>query len=183
MIETIFNDTIYTIDSDCMISKSKCEEYSKVYNNVSRSNAGGYHSTNMIGQLQLLENFLLIHAKTYAQQLGLRNNLTISELWLNINSYKAYNKSHAHPHSCLSGVYYVTTPTDCGRICFVRESSKLIDSYLLNYKEKETVYNWNEFCIPVRSGLLLLFPSYMEHYVEPNENETEPRISFSFNLS
>ena len=30
------------------------------------------------------------------------------------------------------------------------------------------------------AGLLVLFPSWMEHFVEPHDND-EPRISISFN--
>ena len=35
---------------------------------------------------------------------------------------------------------------------------------------------------PVKDNLLVLFPSWLEHSVEPNEKATKDRISISFNI-
>ena len=171
MIETIFNDTIYTIDSDCMITQQDCLLHSKDNDNNIRLNAGGYHSTNRLGVFPQLEEFITNHAKTYASQLGLKSNLKIDEIWININDYKDHNKAHTHPGSCLSGVYYVHTPKNCGNISFLREGYKLQEVYWSKYIETYRKENWAEFTIPVRSGLLVIFPSFMEHRVESNMNE------------
>ena len=183
MIETIFNDTIYTIDSDCMITQQDCLLHSKDNDNNIRSNAGGYHSTNRLGVFPQLEKFITNHAKTYASQLGLKDNLRMNEIWININDYKDHNKAHTHPGSCLSGVYYVHTPRNCGNISFLREGYKLQEVYWSEYIQNYKKENWAEFTIPVRSGLLVIFPSFMEHRVESNMNEKEPRMSVAFNLS
>ena len=183
MIETIFKDTIYTIDSDCMITQQDCLTHSKDNDNNVRSNAGGYHSTNRLGIFPELENFIHDHARKYATQLGLQSSLKLTELWININDYKDYNKAHTHPNSCLSGVYYVHTPKNCGNISFLREGYKLQEVYWSKYIETYRKENWAEFTIPVRSGLLVIFPSFMEHRVESNMNKKEPRMSVAFNLA
>ncbi len=185
MIETIFNDSLYAIDLNRSLSPNDCVEIQRTQENIIRSNEGGYHSDNLI-HLPLLAPLIQTireHATIYANDLGLQSHLNVKNIWLNINGYGNYNKPHVHPQSCLSGVYYVTCPQNSGQIKFIRENNKLIDSYWLHYKKKETPYSWNEFGVPPRAGLLLLFPSYMEHYVEPNRNERLPRMSFSFNLS
>ena len=124
MIETIFNDSLYAIEIDRTISSSDCQEIRSSIPNEIKSNEGGYHSTNCISYplLQPLIQNIQSHANLYSQSLGLKES-TVANIWCNINGYMDYNKSHAHPQSCLSGVYYVATPKDCGSICFVRQSS------------------------------------------------------------
>ena len=39
-------------------------------------------------------------------------------MWANINPPGGYNRSHTHPGSLWSGVYYVQTPEACGRVIY-----------------------------------------------------------------
>jgi len=97
----------------------------------------------------------------------------IESMWANVNPTHAFNMAHIHGAE-ISGVYYVKVPEGkSGRICFVDPRQRV------NMSEKFI----KDFNYPVTPevGTLILFPSWLEHYVEPNETE-ETRISISFNI-
>lgn len=45
-------------------------------------------------------------------------NVTLQNMWININKKGDLNISHNHPESMLSGVFWVKTPNECGKINF-----------------------------------------------------------------
>lgn len=96
----------------------------------------------------------------------------IDALWINVNPPGAFNMPHIH--GCeLSGAFYVSVPQNSGRFVVIDPRQRVSMS---SYRIKEQNY-------PVQptEGTCLIFPSWLEHYVEPN-NSNEPRISISFNL-
>lgn len=184
MIKTIFNDSLYAFDLEKHFTIEQCVSIARKTRAEFKSNQGGYHSSNLKDKIimQPLMNDILKHTALYCEELGLRSNLEIGNIWLNINEYRHSNTAHTHPQSCISGAYYVSCPDRCGQIQFVRESNKLIDSYWLPYSKTPNEYSWNKFGVTPHEGLLLLFPSFLEHSVQQNLNKVTPRISFSFNL-
>lgn len=100
----------------------------------------------------------------------------ITQSWLTfIKDDQHYNK-HFHVNSFISGVYYVD----------VNESVDCLHFYA---KEKEHFYikakEWNlwnstEWWIPVKNGLIVLFPSNMSHMVKSRDKKTA-RCSLAFN--
>lgn len=99
--------------------------------------------------------------------------------WGIINPQNGYNTLHNHPLSFLSGVYYLQTPTNCGKIEFrdprevrMMEVIPLVSNNRWTYKTIE--YE------PVEARMLI-FPSWLLHQVKPNLNKTD-RICISFNL-
>src|SRR6185295_16622312 len=54
------------------------------------------------------------HAAAFAQSLGFdlgpRGRLRMDSLWVNILKPGAAHSGHIHPHSVISGTYYVETP-------------------------------------------------------------------------
>tara|TARA_B100000965_G_scaffold225351_1_gene188620 strand:- start:63 stop:650 length:588 start_codon:yes stop_codon:yes gene_type:complete len=99
--------------------------------------------------------------------------------WVNINKRGNSNKRHTHSTGItfLSGVYYVTVPKNSGNIVFFDPKSMLFETTPDGdyYRRSHS-----EVCEP-KENMLLLFPSWLEHEVEPN-NTDEDRISISFNL-
>jgi uncharacterized protein (TIGR02466 family) len=96
-------------------------------------------------------------------------------MWFNINKKNDSNSSHFHPFSVYSGVYYLKAPENCGNIIF--EAPNLD---LLHY------YNSGEggiYSLPPVENTLYIFPGWLKHFVQPNQNEEEDRISISFNTS
>ena len=110
-------------------------------------------------------------------------DINLDSLWININGKGHYNRVHDHPGSDLSGVMWIKTPVDCGRLEFTSPHAfvqhKELDFYSKKYKEYNKVYSTYEF-YPV-AGRISIFPSFILHRVLPNQSG-EDRISVSFNL-
>ena len=71
-----------------------------------------------------------------------RHNLKLHNYWYNINYEDSFNLPHFHlAASCMnivvSGVFYIETPKDCGKIVFKR-NDQLIS---LMYEERANRYN------------------------------------------
>lgn len=102
--------------------------------------------------------------------------------WININPPQSFNIKHLHPRSLFSGVYYPKIPNgDSGDIIFYRDS--LVLSYIPEYIINEyNDINSGTALYKLKTGMLLIFPSWLEHSVTPNFTD-EDRISIAFNTN
>ena len=105
-------------------------------------------------------------------------------MWININEKGNYNALHNHPHSHISGVFWIKTPDNCGDIVF--ENPHHFDRYIeirnLNQEIAEETKNYFGYTFFAKEGSILLFPSDIRHEVQQN-NSDEERISISFNMT
>lgn len=119
-------------------------------------------------------------AKALDYDLGGRR-LAVDSLWINILNPGGAHTGHIHPHSVLSGTYYVAVPPGSGAL-------KLEDPRLAMMmaapprRARARAHNRNFIYVEPKPGLLLLWESWLRHEVAPNR-AAEPRISVSFNLS
>lgn len=101
-------------------------------------------------------------------------------MWINRNGPRDCNRAHVHPNAILSGAYYVKVPEGAGDIEFydpVRERMMSV------YPVKErTRMNSQALQYRAAAGLPIVFPSWLQHAVQPNLNE-EPRVSIAFSMS
>jgi hypothetical protein len=102
--------------------------------------------------------------------------MAITQCWLNVNRPGDRHHRHHHPNSYISGVYYLDASPDCGAIAFHRPG--LVE--LQPARTRGTPFTFDLWREVPRSGQLLLFPSRLEHSVEPNLS-TRDRLSISFN--
>lgn len=100
--------------------------------------------------------------------------------WANVNRNGHYNQLHVHPNSTWSGVYYVDAgeaPPDgndyAGALTLHSPNLVMGNTFFTR------VLPDREFIRP-ETGLMILFPSFMQHSVEPYHGE-RPRISLAFN--
>jgi uncharacterized protein (TIGR02466 family) len=108
------------------------------------------------------------------------DHFKMSCMWSNVHNTKSKHHIHSHPNSFLSGVVYLSTPDNPGNIFFVdpRMGSRY---HAPDYFEK-TIYNEKICNFTPRAGMMLLFPSWLDHGTDcGNFLETEYRISLSFN--
>lgn len=98
--------------------------------------------------------------------------------WANVNRTHDYNLLHVHPDSHWSGVYYVDAGDagTGGAIQFAdpRPMARAMPIPGFNFDRALTV-------VPA-TGLMLLFPSWLEHWVMPYDG-TRERISIAFNCT
>ncbi|MGI9227239.1 MAG: 2OG-Fe(II) oxygenase family protein [Gammaproteobacteria bacterium] len=105
--------------------------------------------------------------------------LVITGCWANILAKGAAHEAHKHPNNFLSGVYYVQTQPGADTINF---HDPRIQTAIIRPPVKElTAENTDQVVVKVSNGTLLVFPSYLEHSVSPNESDKE-RVSISFNV-
>ncbi|HXS07646.1 MAG TPA: TIGR02466 family protein [Rhizomicrobium sp.] len=107
--------------------------------------------------------------------------LKLDSLWVNVMEKGAIHGPHIHPHSVVSGTYYVTVPERAGSIRF--EDPRLA-MLMAAPPRKKTARPENQSFVSIapKPGLLLLWESWLRHGVEPNAAK-RPRISISFNYA
>jgi uncharacterized protein (TIGR02466 family) len=116
-------------------------------------------------------------------RLGFKDDVKIylNNLWININQKSSFNRPHVHPGSTLSGTYYVDCDTNSGNLVFKHPSMGHQYSIKDGAIDEFTEYNAAHWSVSPEIGKLIIFPSWLEHYVEPNVSERE-RISIAFNI-
>jgi len=103
----------------------------------------------------------------------------ITGCWANIKPQGAGHPSHMHPNNFLGGVYYVRAPQAGGNILF--HDPRHQPFVISPHTSERNQYNSRNADLPVREGMLLLFPAWLQHSVVGNAGENE-RISISFNI-
>ena len=106
--------------------------------------------------------------------------VTLSNMWAIINKKGAMNQKHHHSNSDLSAAYYITAKEGCGDIIFYDPRPGKVYKHPLS--NKPNLLNANNNGVKPEPGMLVLFPSYLEHSVNPNTSDDE-RIVISFNIS
>jgi len=151
-------------------------EYQKNDNaGQNRSNVNGYQSGDISNSepAQYIDSFL---QKEVLPELVTCINITkvsINSMWFNENGPGGLNRNHVHPQTDLSGVFYVSTPEDCGNIVFY---NPLTVSVMSRCNREENVHYTPE------RGKFVIFPSWLYHSVRPNKGNGFRR-SIAFNLT
>lgn len=107
--------------------------------------------------------------------------------WPNVNQFGDYHDLHNHPHSYLSGTYYVHVPQARqdlpgradrrpGAISFYDPRPQANMTAIKGDPQIEA-----EYTLMPEPGTILLWPSFLHHFVHPNLSD-EARISVSFNI-
>ena len=96
--------------------------------------------------------------------------------WVNLHDRGGFNFLHVHEGCLLSGSFYLKVPPGSGRFVFRDPRPGVVHGYV-----KGAVPNgYSDIQLTPEAGLLVLFPCWMEHYVEPHDSD-EPRIVVAFN--
>ena len=106
----------------------------------------------------------------------------VAEGWVNIGSKLSFNYPHTHPGFSFSGVYYVKVPKkreDSGLLQFLDPRGS-VKPYVMGTKELKKPFKDN-FTIVPDDNLLIIFPSWLQHWVTPNLQDEE-RISIACNF-
>ena len=110
-------------------------------------------------------------------------DIFLSSMWFNINGKGAYNISHQHVETTISGVLWIKIPKNCGNFYF--ESPHEVVQYdFMAVQKPEMVQQYLDcpaYRIEPQEGLMILFPSHLRHGVEQNQSD-EDRISLAFNI-
>jgi uncharacterized protein (TIGR02466 family) len=98
--------------------------------------------------------------------------------WINMHDRGGFNFLHMHEGSLLSGSFYINVPAGSGQFVFRDPRPGVINGSI-----KGGVPNGHaDVHLTPSAGLLVLFPCWMEHYVEPHDSD-ESRITLAFNAN
>jgi uncharacterized protein (TIGR02466 family) len=104
----------------------------------------------------------------------------IQKFWINVNNNINISTPHRHPESFFSAVYYPDVGDSPGSITFLNPNNQL--SYVIR---PEMVDKYDEFntalqAIVPQTDMLIIFPSWLWHFVNHEPDPTGERISIAF---
>jgi len=151
------------------------------------SNKGGWQSNNLDLNETIIDNLIEKFYPSileFIQKLEFKfDKILVKNLWINVNGFKAFNITHAHPGCFISGVYYVEVPKNSGNIVFHHPAEDMMSvDWDSNKQIKYNSYNSITTWFKPESSHLYLFPAWLKHHVEPNLSNKD-RISISFNIN
>ena len=147
---------------------------------VSCDAEGNMFSINIIKETPNFCRFVEQCVIDYAQELGMKAMIpfAITESWFTKTSKGQHAPLHAHGNSDISGVYYLQTNGNDGRLA-LRNPLNCANSNFISFINS---MKWGEKLMPLKPRLLLMWPAFLEHGTFVNETPAD-RISFSFNVT
>ena len=133
-----------------------------------------------------LGNHILDIVPQFGKTLGLDyDSYKFSQSWLSYKHPGQHHTMHSHPNSLISGVFYFGEPVEkTPAVKFHKPILGVNVSYISPKTladKRESKYGWTEFSIEFSPGLLILFPSHLNHSVPLNKTDTT-RCSLAFNI-
>ena len=157
---------------------------------VTKSNRGGWHSEGNLfdNDAECIQTLRVLAEESVheaTRKIGAKTDPTSLRLklfaWMNANPPGGFNAPHTHPGAHWSGVYYVSQPEievgNSGMIEFLDPRTDLPNWRVLN----ASAFRMKKKLRP-QAGEIILFPSYLVHWVYPNEADEE-RVSIAFNAT
>jgi uncharacterized protein (TIGR02466 family) len=129
-----------------------------------------------------LERAIARHVRSFAKALDYETTqLVLDSLWINVMPRGGVHTAHIHPHSAISGTYYVQVPAGTAALRF--EDPRLAMMMAAPAK-RARVRRENQTFVSVtpKAGTLLLWESFVRHEVPLNRAKGQ-RISVSFNYA
>ena len=159
-------------------------QWSRQDSGVTKTNVNGWHSeTNMHekSEYKPLVNELFRMAHQIFDEEWLEREPFLGNMWANINPFGGYNKPHVHPNALFSGVYYIKTPPNCGRLVCQDPRPGIQTCMPTRKKGQPPKHLWRDVHLQPQENRAIIFPAWLWHSVEPNQSN-ENRISVSFNF-
>lgn len=96
--------------------------------------------------------------------------------WANIHDRGGFNFLHLHDGCLLSGTFYLQVPEGSGALVFRDPRPGVLNGFAKGSRPNAC----KDVHLRPEAGLMVLFPHWLEHFVEVHENDA-PRISVPFN--
>jgi len=164
--------------------EQKILQWSQQDKGVSKTNAGGWHSTTDMNRKEeynvLTKELFAMQYEIFKKEL-LAQKPVLGNMWANINYPGNFNRPHLHPNALFSGVYWIKAPEKSGDL-MLYEPRQGAQCTMPNRKEgKLPPELWREVHYTPRAGTIVMFPAWLWHEVRTNQSN-DIRISVSFNF-
>ena len=184
--EGFFPTLIYAKDVDLNTDQlaNDIVAWSKQDKGVKKTNVKGWHSeTNMHEMPQfksLVDELFKMQFEVFKEE-WLDREPRLGNMWANINPPGGYNRPHIHANSLFSGVYYIKAPANSGKLVCNDPRPGVQTVMPTRKKGQPPKHLWREVHLEPKVNRIIMFPSWLWHYVEPNESNNI-RISVRFNF-
>lgn len=181
---SLFPTPVYTHTDDVYLLKSAEKDFVNQLefqeNRMNHRSVNSYvlDNENLKGLRAHIEQHLQIFFKETWQP-GNDVSLKLTQSWINkCHPGEAHHK-HAHTNSIVSGVYYINADPETDKIFFDKGVFDHMQINPVNFN----IWNSSSWFFPVMSGMLVLFPSNLLHFVDAVESTSirDVRMSLSFN--
>ena len=113
--------------------------------------------------LSSLKKFIIKKTDEYVRNvLEIEDQVYLTQSWSTINTTNAYHKTHTHPNTFISAVYYAQCKD--GFLCFDLPTTSIRECLNLQFTiNKFNIYNSQVWEMPVRTGDIVFFPGHIRH--------------------
>ncbi len=181
-VQALFAEPIFRADISHAISAEQVEFIKNVKMvknqvNLISENLYLFREPEMQSIADAIQEVLDIYAR---EVMGIPQQLYVTQSWSLLNEPDVGMHGHSHSNSLISGsLYYTDLPEPVAKMVFDRHKSYQ-QLELVPEQDKTNIYNAPLNVITPRKGEVLLFPSGLQHFVEPNSSPL-PRHSIAFN--
>ena len=144
------------------------------------SGVSSYRTNNSIldmKEFHTIKKLLQSEVDELSIALGVEKN-SIGNSWCNIMNEGGEVKSHNHPCSVISGALYINADENAGAFNI---ENPMLCHHMMYDLERETDYTRSYISIEARTGILILFPSFLKHWVTNNLQKNRMVLSFNTN--
>ena len=136
------------------------------------------HATELFSEIT---QFVESHAKIYWDNIEYYNDVCpkIYQSWITKYHHGGFIDKHDHIPASISAVLYLSASPEQGNVVFENPLELWLRTQ--PYSADKLKGSFFEQEIPVATGDLILFPSYLRHWTQPNRSQKD-RIIMSFNL-
>ena len=175
----LFPTTIYSTEY-----QDSMEEEKKFINNLEYDQSGDgsgnkkSKDTYVLNKPELsrINAFIKGRLKDFLENgMKVKNELVITQSWVNQSEKGTKHTEHHHPNSMISGVFYFTKTEDTPIVFLKRDNWGIAFDFDTISKE-----NARSAVFKATPGALIMFPSSLNHAVPMNMSD-DIRISLSFN--
>jgi len=132
------------------------------------------------------KNHILRHAQTYGHDAGMEPYaIQLNGLWVNIQKEMEVNPMHSHS-GMLSFVLYTKnelTRTETLNNKFDKAGDKELAGLLELHYGEDHFLSWSKYYHWPEVGDLIIFPSWLRHFVFPHYEEGKERVSVAGNIN
>ena len=190
-IESIFPFPVYMVKRDTDLDTTEKKEIEDVIKEGMTDPAGEPNGGNCTShnsyifntKLKKIKQFCEKHIDTYVKEIlnpKEEANYYITQSWLSITNPGEWHPHHSHANSIISGVFYISTEE--GDILTWIDPNSKEKGHQPSEPKEFNMWNTPEWSFTVNNNQLLLFPSWLSHYVPINKSaRSESRMTIAFN--
>jgi uncharacterized protein (TIGR02466 family) len=133
---------------------------------------------------EVLRRALDKHVATFGEEVGFDlagGRLKLDSLWVNVLPSGGVHSGHIHPHSVVSGTFYVSVPQ--GSASLKLEDPRLSMMMAAPTRKQDSARDLQPFVfLTPQEGEVILWESWLRHEVVLNRSKSA-RVSISFNYA